>query len=214
MAGVTPFAAPGLGLIAAAVMLGFGLWWLGRAEAVAGARGEGYSGGDTAAAVTQQPEVRERAVMASQFDPAEIEHGAHATTTLSIAALLPLVVVNAVNLAMSLLVLPRLDTTFLAEERWGPTSLSAVGGVWAVVVALAAAIAVTITLNYRRLPSPRASLDAGSNASVLSALSVASQVRGCGRGVAGVRGRNVALGVRREPPRGLFRPVHGRDRGR
>jgi H+/gluconate symporter-like permease len=79
--GTTPFAAPGLGLIAAAVMLGFGLWWLGRAEAVARARGEGYSGGDTAAAVTQQPEVCERAVIASQFDPAEIEHSTHATTT-------------------------------------------------------------------------------------------------------------------------------------
>jgi H+/gluconate symporter-like permease len=27
--GTTPFAAPGLGIIASAVMLGFGLWWLG-----------------------------------------------------------------------------------------------------------------------------------------------------------------------------------------
>ena len=27
--GTTPFAAPGLGMIAAAIMLGFGLWWLG-----------------------------------------------------------------------------------------------------------------------------------------------------------------------------------------
>jgi H+/gluconate symporter-like permease len=33
--GTTPFAAPGLGVIASAVMLGFGLWWLGRAEASA-----------------------------------------------------------------------------------------------------------------------------------------------------------------------------------
>src|ERR1700750_2288647 len=30
--GTTPFAAPGLGLIASAIMLGFGLWWLERAE--------------------------------------------------------------------------------------------------------------------------------------------------------------------------------------
>src|ERR1700736_1889499 len=29
--GTTPFAAPGLGVIASAIMLGFGLWWLGRA---------------------------------------------------------------------------------------------------------------------------------------------------------------------------------------
>ena len=31
--GTTPFAAPGLGIIAAIVMFGFGMWWLGRAEA-------------------------------------------------------------------------------------------------------------------------------------------------------------------------------------
>ena len=37
----------------------------------------------------------------------------------ALMALLPLIVVIAVNLAMSIFVLPRLDTSFLAEERWG-----------------------------------------------------------------------------------------------
>jgi H+/gluconate symporter-like permease len=36
--GTTPFAAPGLGVIASAIMLGFGLWWLGRARGVRQAR--------------------------------------------------------------------------------------------------------------------------------------------------------------------------------
>ncbi len=40
--GTTPFAAPGLGIIASVIMLGFGLWWLGRAEAAARHTGEGY----------------------------------------------------------------------------------------------------------------------------------------------------------------------------
>ena len=40
--GTTPFAAPGLGIIAAAIMLCFGLWWLNRAEQVARSAGEGY----------------------------------------------------------------------------------------------------------------------------------------------------------------------------
>jgi len=162
--GTTPFAAPGLGIIAATIMLAFGLWWLGRAESAARSRGEGYGRAEGAAGSMQQAKERERAVIASEFDPAEIEHGAHAGTDPTVfAALLPLIVVILVNLAMSLFLLPRLDTTFLAEERWGATSLSAVGGVWAVVVALAAAIAVTIALNYRRLPSLRASLDAGAH---------------------------------------------------
>jgi H+/gluconate symporter-like permease len=33
--GTTPFAAPGIGILAAAFMLGFGLWWLRRAEVAA-----------------------------------------------------------------------------------------------------------------------------------------------------------------------------------
>ena len=93
-----------------------------------------------------------------------------------LVAILPLIVVILLNLAMSLFVLPRLDTSFLAEEQWGATSLSAVGGVWAVVVALFSAILTLIVLNYRRFPSLRDSMDAGANASVLPAFSVASLV--------------------------------------
>jgi H+/gluconate symporter-like permease len=77
---------------------------------------------------------------------------------------------------MSLIVLPRLDFSFLGEERWGATSLSAVMGVWSVAVALTAAILTLVLVNRRRLPSLRASMDAGANASVLPAVTVASLV--------------------------------------
>jgi H+/gluconate symporter-like permease len=175
--GTTPFAAPGLGLIAAAIMLGFGLWWLARAEAAARRSGEGYGKRQAIDVAAQEPAARERATIASEFDPAELTHGQHAQTKPTIfVAVLPLIVVIAVNFAMSLFVLPRIDTSFLAEERWGSTSLGAVGGVWAVVVALAAALLTLVALNYRRLPSLRESMDAGANASVLPALSVASLV--------------------------------------
>ena len=43
--GTTPFAAPGLGIIASVIMLGFGLWWLWRAEARARKAGEGFGNG-------------------------------------------------------------------------------------------------------------------------------------------------------------------------
>ena len=176
--GTTPFAAPGLGVIASLIMLGFGLWWLSRAEAAARRRGEGY-GGDTASRVdaAQDEIVRERATTAHEFDPAEIMHGRHSDSSPPIAlAVLPLVVVVGVNLLMSLFVLPRLDDSFLSEERWGPTTLAAVGGVWAVVVALASAIVTLIAVNYRRLPALRVTMDAGVNASVLPVISVASLV--------------------------------------
>jgi len=176
--GTTPFAAPGLGIIASLVMLGFGLLWLHRAESKARRAGEGY-GGETPAhtdAVSDEL-VRERATTAREFDPAEMQRGQRSDTAPpTVLAALPLVVVVTVNLVMSFFVLRKLDFSFLAEERWGGTSITAVAGVWSVVVALAAAIATVILSNRGRLPSLRQSMDAGANASVLPALSVASLV--------------------------------------
>jgi H+/gluconate symporter-like permease len=176
--GTTPFAAPGLGIIAAVIMLGFGLWWLGRAEAAARRAGEGFGGeAEDIGTVADDELVRERATVAQSFDPGEIAHGqlSEIPPPIGLAAL-PLILVIAVNLLMSFWVLPRINASFLAEERWGKTSLSAVGGVWAVIVALAAASVVLIAANRQRLPSLRQSIDAGANASVLPAFSVASLV--------------------------------------
>ena len=175
--GTTPFAAPGLGIIAAIVMFGFGMWWLARAEARARVTGEGYGLEVPRENAAEDLVVRERATTASAFDPPEAIHGRlnDFGPPITLAAL-PLIIVVAVNLVMSLFVLPRMDASFLAHEEWGSTSLAAVGGVWAVVTALAAAIVVLIVINYRRLPALRDSMDAGANASVLPVLSVASLV--------------------------------------
>ncbi|MET4801284.1 GntP family permease [Bradyrhizobium sp. LB11.1] len=177
--GTTPFAAPGLGIIASLIMLGTGLWWLHRAEAKARRAGEGY--GDDVEDATERAAsdelVRERATTAREFDPAELKHGRRSSVPSPVvSAILPLVVVVVVNLAMSLVVLPRLDVSYLAEQRFGGTSLAAVAGVWSVAVALTAAIVTTIVLNWSRLPALRQTMDAGANASVLPAFSVASLV--------------------------------------
>jgi H+/gluconate symporter-like permease len=176
--GTTPFAAPGLGIIAAVVMLGFGLWWLARAEAAARRAGEGYGGSlGAAAAAADDPLVRERATTSGSFDPAEVKHGRHGEASPGpLVAAAPLVVVIVVNLLMSMWVLPRINTEFLGEARWGGMTLSSVSGVWSVIVALLAAIVVLIALNRGRLPALRATVDAGANASVLPVLSVASLV--------------------------------------
>src|SRR5580698_1406663 len=44
--GTTPFAAPGLGILASLIMFGFGMWWLGREEARARGAGEGFGGSE------------------------------------------------------------------------------------------------------------------------------------------------------------------------
>src|SRR4029450_11019136 len=109
-----------------------------------GARGlgEGVGAEDPAPvdAAADDPLVRERATTAHAFDPAEIHRSERARTPPPILlAAMPLAVVIAVNLLMSFFVLPRMDTVFLAEPRWGATSLAAVGGVWSVAGALAGA---------------------------------------------------------------------------
>jgi H+/gluconate symporter-like permease len=176
--GTTPFAAPGLGILASAIMLGFGLWWLGRAEAAARRKGEGFgvAGADSESTI-DDPGVRERASTASAFDPSEIREGhASAQTPSALVALAPLVVVVVANLVGSLIVLPRLDLDFLADERWGGASVASVTGVWSVIVALALAIVTLVALNRKRLSALRDTVDAGANASVLPVLSVASLV--------------------------------------
>lgn len=186
----TPFAAPGLGIIASLLMLAFGMWWLARCEAAARRKGEGYGEGVSAGVeeVAERPLIRERASTAHEFDPAETLHGQRSAQPPSpLVALLPLVVVIAVNLTMSLAVLPRLDADYLTLPEWGATTLQAVGGVWSVIVALAAAILSLVLLNWRRLTALRDTMGAGAHAAALPVLSVASLV-GFGAVVAALPG--------------------------
>jgi H+/gluconate symporter-like permease len=199
--GTTLFAAPGLGAIASVIMLGFGLGWLRFVEGRARRAGEGFGAGGLASPeeLAADTTLRERATTTREFDPAEIGRGGRsaALPPAGVAAL-PLVVVVGVNLLMAWLILPRFDAGYLAEERWGATSLSAVGGVWSVIVALAAAILVLLATSRRRLPALRDSIDAGANAAVIPALTVASLV-GFGAVVAAVPAfgavRDLALSV-------------------
>lgn len=174
--GTTTFAAPGLGIIASIITMVFGMWWLGRAEAAVRKAGEVYADGAETAPVIDE-KIREQATAAGDFDPAEIDHGKRSTGEPPFAlAMLPLIVVIVVNFLMSLVVLPRLDFSFLAQETWGGITIGAVAGVWSVIVALAAATLTVVAVNYRRLPALRESLGAGANSSVLPILTVSSLV--------------------------------------
>jgi H+/gluconate symporter-like permease len=172
--GTTLFAAPVLGILASAIILCFGLWWLRVIETGARKAGEGYSSETQAS--TDEQFVRERAANADNFDHAELTHGHRGEELPPFAlALAPILIVLAVNLIMSLLVLPGADTGFLAEPRFD-TSLSAVSAVWSVVTALAIASLALVLMLHRRLPALRKTLDAGANASVLPVLNTASLV--------------------------------------
>src|SRR3954462_5831545 len=99
--GTTPFAAPGLGIIASAIMLGFGLWWLNRQEAIARRSGESFGDGAPMPSdrLAADEKLRERATTAREFDPAEILHGEVTDVPPpAMLAALPLVTVIIVNL--------------------------------------------------------------------------------------------------------------------
>lgn len=180
--GTSPWAAPGLGLIAALVMAALGLWWLDYREKQARKAGEGYSlsdpdGREATERALDDSVVREHGAISTEFDPAEMRHGEHGRIEPGFwTALAPIGVVLMVNLLMTAVVLPRMDTGFLADPRWGGTTIGAVAGVWSVALALFAACLAVVLLNRANLPSLRATLDAGANSAVLPVLGVGSLV--------------------------------------
>ena len=182
--GTTPFAAPGLGLIGAGVMLGLGAAWLMLRAARARAAGEGY--GEVGEPTENAP-------------PAPV---APATTTVSepsfATAMLPVVLVIAANYAFSAWLIPALDTGYLAQARYGATHIGALGGLWAIIGALCLAIVVLVLVHRQRLQGLKQQLDEGASASVLPLLNTASQV-GFGAVIASLAGfellRTALLGM-------------------
>ena len=180
--GTTAFAAPGLGILAGAIMLAFGVLWLERQARQAKAAGEGY--GPHADALPPALHGGARIAEGAHRDGLDLRGIAHQTLGQEAGrdlpppalAILPVVVVVAANLAYVEVVAPRLDTAFLAEARFGGVSFEAVRGVWSIILALSAAIVVLIAANWRRLPALGESLNAGANAAVIPIANTASLV--------------------------------------
>ena len=201
--GTTTFAAPGLGIIASIIIMAFGMWWLGRAEAAARKAGEGYGDDLSELAVTVIDEtVRCQASASGDFDPAEIDHGKRTNSLPPFAlAVLPLAVVIVTNFVMALVVFPRINASYLDGIKWGGITIKAVAGLWSVLIALTAANLTLIAINYRQLPSLRESLDAGANSAAMPILMIASLV-GFGAVIAGLPAFNMVRDVVLKTPGG------------
>ncbi|MEO8015292.1 MAG: GntP family permease [Polaromonas sp.] len=182
--GTTPFAAPGLGLIGGAVMLALGLLWLSLRARRAAASGEFY--GDDAP--------HPQAPAGAMNPPAP----ARTPPLPFVLALAPIVTVVVLNYLLAEIVLPRMDTGYLAQALYGAVSLDAVRGVWAIIVALTASIVLLIALAWRHLPQLRETLDAGASSAIAPIFNTASQV-GYGAVIASLAGfaliRDAVLGI-------------------
>lgn len=174
--GTTAFAAPGLGIIASIIMFVLGMAWLTRRAGAARAAGEGY--GEHADSIPKPDVVMREHSQGRGFDVAEIPEESESAGALPPfwLALLPIVVVIVSNLVFIQIVVPRLDTSFLAEPLFGETTIESVRGVWAVIIGLFLAILLLIGGNWKRLKDVRASLDKGADASVLPIFNTASLV--------------------------------------
>jgi H+/gluconate symporter-like permease len=158
--GTTPFAAPGLGVIAAAAMLGLGMIWLRyRARALAGE------------APPAVPPASPRDVPLPLW-----------------AAVAPILSVGVVTLAMGWVVLPALQTGYLALPEYGETDLGRVGGLWSVITALTVALVLALVLS--RPPQLMKTLNDGAESALLPLFNTASLV-GFGAVIASLPGFEV-----------------------
>ncbi|MBP7242981.1 GntP family permease [Amaricoccus sp.] len=149
--GTTPFAAPGLGVLTAAVMYIVGRQWLYyRARQL----GAGYG--------PYEP-------------PHVVEHESGLPS--SLVASLPLVLVIALNLVFTFVLIPRMDTSYLATPLFGETDIEEVRGIWSIIAALFFSILALIALNWGRLSGRVTRLmDEGAEASLMPIFNTASLV--------------------------------------
>jgi len=124
--GTTPYAAPGLGLLTGAVMLLLGWQWL---ERRARSLGPGYGTHDEAAQGSDRMK-----------DP----------PSLAVAAL-PLGLVIVLNLSFTFVIIPALDTAYLARPDYGATDVDSLRGVWSIIAALTLSSVALVVLNLGRL---------------------------------------------------------------
>jgi len=150
--GTNIYAAPVLGIIAAAIIFGFGMFWLTREAKKAAAKGEGY--GDHKEVI-------------NMFETANLPH--------VLIALLPILIVFAFNAILLYGVFPRMDMSYLGASPFN-TTIARVQGNWALIISLIAGIIVCIISSRKNFLNPKESLNNGAMGSLLPVLNTASEV--------------------------------------
>ena len=154
--GTNVFAAPLLGTFAGLVMLAGGTLWLNRRAAAAHARAEGYG------------EHARTAADSTLAEDADLPGFA--------VAIAPVVTVIVLNAVLTYLVIPRMDAGYLADPKYGATTLSGVAGIWAIIVSLTLSILLALALNWRRFGDVKETVNSGTMGSLLPIFNTASEV--------------------------------------
>ena len=173
--GTTPFAAPGLGVLAALAMFLLGQGWLDRQAARARRAGEGY--GEHRDEIRRPDEAMREQSSGEGFDRSALPLEARAASLPPFAlAIAPVALVILLNYGFSTHLIPALDTGYLAEALYGATSVEAVRGIWAIIGSLTLACLLLAVSGRHRIRSLQRSLDEGASASVMPIFNTASLV--------------------------------------
>lgn len=163
------FAAPGLGIIAGIIMLTLGTLYIQSRVRQAAANGEGYGVED-----------------APQTTPTETDDTS-ATPDMSLGlALIPLVMVIALNGLFTYAVFPSLDLSYISEafENVSPSGQT---GLWAILVALLTSSAWLIITRWKQWADLKTTVNKGCIGSLLPIFNTASEV-GYGAVIASLAG--------------------------
>jgi H+/gluconate symporter-like permease len=95
-------------------------------------------------------------------------------------------------------VIPALDTSFLAQPKYGGVKVGTVAGVWSITLAVACATVFALVTNRSRLANPIDTLNKGTLGSMLPMLNTSSEV-----GYGGVIASLPAFGVVRDAMTGV-----------
>ena len=149
----TIYAAPGMGLVAAVFMFAAGMLWLNRRAHAARAGGEGYGEHKEDVAAPDTSDLPSFAV-----------------------ALLPILLVIALNFVLSKYVIPAFDHSYLATAKFKNVDLKKVLAIWAIVGAMSTAIIAIIAMNRSRIRNIAESINSGTLGSLLPMANTASEV--------------------------------------
>lgn len=158
--GTDAFAAPGLGLIASCMMLGFGAMWLNRQKRLLGA----------------DPIALKENTIDSETPEAIIAPSENISFRL---AILPILLMGLTNLLMAKWFLPNWQPEFLQSNTFGISSLSSLAGIWAIIIALTIGILFIYFLQAvfaKQAAKANEAINQGSIGSMLPILNTASEV--------------------------------------
>ncbi|KRE38292.1 transporter [Janibacter sp. Soil728] len=204
--GTNTFAAPGLGLLGAIIVFALGMLWLERRQKQLAADGETFGdltiaerkeaerlGGGRATggtspergvadpdapeggAATQPASAPVSVALAERTSPSP-EVGQRPGAVAGLIGLSPILAIVAANALCTYLLFPALDFGYLADKKFGGTSIAAVTGIWSVTVAMLAGIALVFLMRVGFWREYVEALTEGARNAVLPVFNTASEV--------------------------------------